>query len=148
MIPFDVAIPAMHGLNGEDGYASRPAGAGGCALYELRRPGSSTGMDKIVMKAAFKGAGIPVLDGEFFTRDEWAAQPDEVISRLEKAIEYPMIVKPPTWVPASASPGRTTRPSCATPSRWLYSTTGGSSWSTPLWTILRLTVPAWDMKTT
>ena len=94
VIPFDVAIPAMHGLNGEDGTLQGLLELADVPYTSCGVLGSSTGMDKIVMKAAFKGAGIPVLDGEFFTRDEWAAQPDEVISRLEKAIEYPMIVKP------------------------------------------------------
>lgn len=74
-IRLDAVIPALHGMHGEDGtlqglleLADIPCASSGVV-------GSAVGMDKIVMKAAFRGAGIPVVDGSFFTRGEWGAGP-------------------------------------------------------------------------
>ncbi len=90
----DVAIPAMHGLNGEDGTVQ--------GLFELSDiPYSSAGvtgsavcMDKIVMKAAFKGFGFPVLDSLFFERNDFFTDCDSVCAKIEDALKYPVFVKP------------------------------------------------------
>ena len=90
----DVAILAMHGMHGEDGTLQ--------GLFELANIpysspgvlGSAVGMDKIVMKAVFRGCGLPVLDGVHFTRGEWKADKEKVIERIEAALQYPVFVKP------------------------------------------------------
>ncbi len=90
----DVAIPAMHGLHGEDGTMQ--------GLFELSDiPYSSAGvtgsavcMDKIVMKAAFIGFGFPVLDSLFFERDEFYADSDAAAQRVEDKLGYPVFIKP------------------------------------------------------
>ncbi len=90
----DVVIPAMHGLHGEDGTIQ--------GLFELSDiPYSSAGvtgsavcMDKIVMKAAFKGFGFPVLDSLFFERDEFYSDSDAVSQKVESEIGYPVFIKP------------------------------------------------------
>ena len=94
IIPIDVVIPAMHGLNGEDGtlqglleFADIPYTSSGVL-------GSAAGMDKILMKAAFNGSGIPTLESEYFLREEWEEHPDEIVGRIEAALPYPMFVKP------------------------------------------------------
>ena len=94
VLPVDVIIPAMHGLHGEDGTLQGLLELCDIPYTSAGVLGSSAGMDKILMKAAFKGADIPVIDGSFFTRDEWAAQKAAVLSRLEAEVPYPMIVKP------------------------------------------------------
>lgn len=90
----DVAILAMHGLNGEDGslqglleLASIPYTSSGVL-------GSAAGMDKILMKAAFIGDGLPVLPYTFFDREAWQKNNDVIIARCEEKLTYPMFVKP------------------------------------------------------
>lgn len=90
----DAALPAMHGMNGEDGtlqgmlemmnvpYTS--AGVMGCAL----------GMDKIAMKQFFRGCGFPTLPDAWLERGEWEKAREAVLDRMEKALPYPMFVKP------------------------------------------------------
>lgn len=93
-IAFDVAILAMHGLNGEDGSIQ---GLLELAEIPYSSPGvlgSAAGMDKILMKTTFKGAGIPVLPGLCVLRDEWEAGPDEVIGKIEAELDYPLMIKP------------------------------------------------------
>lgn len=92
--PFDIAIPAMHGLNGEDGTIQGLFEMADVPYAESGVLGSSAGMDKVLMKAAFRGAGLPVLDSEWFWRDEWEEDPDAVIADIERRLEYPIFVKP------------------------------------------------------
>jgi len=90
----DCAIPVFHGLHGEDGtiqglfeMANIPYASSGVL-------GSSVGMDKIAMKQLLRGAGYPVLDFEWFTRDQLKTRREEIIARIEKKIKYPAFVKP------------------------------------------------------
>jgi D-alanine-D-alanine ligase len=91
---YDVVLPVMHGMNGEDGTLQgmlelfnvphTSAGVLGCAV----------GMDKIAMKQLYKGCGIPVLNGIWFTRAEWGENRAKFLDEAEKALHYPMFVKP------------------------------------------------------
>ena len=90
----DCAIPVLHGLHGEDGtlqglfeMANLPYASSGVL-------GSSVGMDKIAMKLLLRGAGYPVLDFVWMTRDQLKTQKEELIARIEKEIKYPAFVKP------------------------------------------------------
>ncbi len=92
-ISLDCVVPAIHGTYGEDGTLQ-----GLLELADLPYTGSGVlasalGMDKVVMKAAFKSAGLPIVpDIVIETPDlddlELAAD------RAEGAIGYPMFVKP------------------------------------------------------
>lgn len=94
IVSVDVALPVMHGMNGEDGtlqgmlelwnvpYTS--AGVLGCAV----------GMDKIAMKQLFRGCGFPVLPDVWADRGEWEKDREGVLDRAEAAVSYPMFVKP------------------------------------------------------
>ena len=90
----DCAIPVFHGLHGEDGsiqglfeMANIPYASSGVL-------GSSVGMDKIAMKQMLRGAGYPVLDFVWFTRDQLKSDREAVIAKVEKKIKYPAFVKP------------------------------------------------------
>ena len=90
----DVVMPVMHGVNGEDGTLS-----GMLELYDVPYTcsgvlGASTGMDKIVMKKLFEGCGFPVLPAEWVERGDWKVDRDAIVDRIEKAIPYPIYVKP------------------------------------------------------
>lgn len=90
----DAVIIAMHGMNGEDGTLQ--------GLFELKDMaysspgvvGSAVGMDKIVMKCAFAGLGLPVLPMVFFERCEWEKKSEEIVKRIEDELGYPVVVKP------------------------------------------------------
>lgn len=92
--PFDVAILCMHGLNGEDGSLQGVLELANIPYSSSGLLGSAAGMDKILMKAAFAGAGIPVVDSHGFLRDEWETNPDDVVTAIEDKMEYPLIIKP------------------------------------------------------
>jgi len=90
----DVVIPAMHGMNGEDGTIQGLLELSGIPYTSSGVLGSSTGMDKIVMKKIFEANNIPVLPYTYFLRNEWEDDKEAVVFRIESALTYPMFVKP------------------------------------------------------
>ena len=90
----DCVIPVFHGWHGEDGtilglleMANIPYASSGVL-------GSAIGMDKIAMKQILRGAGFPVLDFVWFTREQLKKERQAVIERVEKEIKYPAFIKP------------------------------------------------------
>ncbi len=88
----DVAVPVMHGTNGEDGTLQgylEMLGLpfGGCNILS-----SAVGMDKIMMKKLLKEQGIPVLDCVYFYGWDWYKSQGEYIEKVQ-VIGYPVIVK-------------------------------------------------------
>ena len=55
---------------------------------------SAVGMDKYVMKTVLKDNGIPVLDCKCYTARQYDENEEAIIEEIEKAIGYPLIVKP------------------------------------------------------
>ena len=90
----DVYIIVMHGLNGEDGTLQGLLELANIPYTSTGVAGSSLGMDKIMMKKFFIGAGFPVLPGEWFTRTEFETDPDRVIRIVGERLGYPVFVKP------------------------------------------------------
>lgn len=90
----DCVIPVFHGMNGEDGTIQGLFEMAGIPYASSGVLGSSVGMDKIAMKQLLRGAGFPVLDFIWFTRDQLEHDRLLIIERAEKEIRYPMFVKP------------------------------------------------------
>lgn len=90
----DIYIIVMHGLNGEDGTLQGLMELANVPYTSTGVAGSAVGMDKIMMKQIFRGAGLPVLPGVWFTRAEFENGRDTVIRKVEAEIGYPVFVKP------------------------------------------------------
>ena len=91
---FEVALPAVHGTNVEDGTLMGYLEMLGIPYAACDVMSSAIGMDKYLMKAALNHAGIPVLPALPFSGKEYALNSTTVAERIEKAIGYPVIVKP------------------------------------------------------
>ena len=89
-----VAIPILHGTNGEDGIFEGLLETIGIPFAGCNTLASANGMDKITMKMILRESGIPVVDYVWFTDKEWQRRRDELIGRVEKELGYPVIVKP------------------------------------------------------
>ena len=89
----DVALPVMHGTNGEDGILQGYIETLGLPYAGCGVLASALGMDKAVMKKILKDSGVPVLDCETFTSTDWYKNQNEILGKIEK-IDYPVIVKP------------------------------------------------------
>ena len=90
----DVIIPVLHGANGEDGSFQGILQATGIPYAGCDVLASANGMDKITMKMILRACDIPVVDYTWFTDQQWSSDPDAVIAQVEKALAYPVIVKP------------------------------------------------------
>ena len=90
----DVYIPVMHGMNGEDGTLQGLMELANIPYTSTGVTGSAVGMDKIAMKLFFKGAGLPVLPGEWFTRKAFTDDPEKVTKVIEEKLGFPVFVKP------------------------------------------------------
>lgn len=93
-INLDVVIPAMHGMNGEDGSLQGLLELSNIPYTSSGVLGASVGMDKILMKKVFEAHDLPVLPYTYFLREEWEKSRESIIKEIEEKIQYPMFVKP------------------------------------------------------
>lgn len=89
----DVAIPVMHGTNGEDGTIQgflemMKIPYAGCDLY-----GAAVGQDKVMQKNILKDNGLPITDWFWAYGYEMDEHRDEILAQVHKLI-YPVILKP------------------------------------------------------
>ena len=90
----DVFFPSLHGPMGEDGTIQGMLELAGVPYVGSGVLGSAVGMDKAMTKVILEQAGVPQLPWTLVTRQQWRTQPDEVIARIERALPYPVFVKP------------------------------------------------------
>ena len=90
----DVVFPVLHGTFGEDGTIQGLFELAGIAYVGSGVLGSAAGMDKDVMKRLFAEAGLPIVKDVTLLRADWEKSPRKAISVVEKALKYPVFVKP------------------------------------------------------
>lgn len=90
----DVAIPIMHGTNGEDGTMAGFLNMLGIPYAGPDILASSIGMDKILMKKVMKESGLPVVDYVSFYSMEYIKEDEKYLNRITEELGFPVIVKP------------------------------------------------------
>ncbi len=90
----DVVFPVLHGTFGEDGTIQGLFELADVAYVGSGVLGSAAGMDKAAMKQLFAAAGLPQTPHLALLRSEWKADPKLCMKRIEKALLYPVFVKP------------------------------------------------------
>jgi D-alanine-D-alanine ligase len=93
-INVDVIFPVLHGTFGEDGTIQGLLELADLPYIGAGVLGSAAGMDKDVMKSLFRAAGLPIVKHVTILRSEWEAQPKKTEKLVEKALKYPVFVKP------------------------------------------------------
>jgi D-alanine-D-alanine ligase len=88
-----VVFPVLHGPYGEDGTVQ-----GLLELADIPYVGcgvlaSAVGMDKVLMKAAFRDAGLEIAPFFWFLRSEWRHDQERILARLGQST-FPVFVKP------------------------------------------------------
>jgi D-alanine-D-alanine ligase len=89
----DVAIPVMHGTNGEDGtiqgfFEMLKLPYAGCDLY-----GAAVGQDKVLQKNILHDNGLPITNWFWVYGTEMDEHQEEILKKVHKLI-YPVILKP------------------------------------------------------
>ncbi|HXI24881.1 MAG TPA: D-alanine--D-alanine ligase family protein [Pyrinomonadaceae bacterium] len=90
----DVVFPVLHGTYGEDGTLQGLLELAAIPFVGCGTLASSCGMDKVVMKALFKEAGLPICRYTWVLRTDWENDPDSVTRRIKREIGLPCFVKP------------------------------------------------------
>jgi D-alanine-D-alanine ligase len=92
-MPVDVVFPILHGTFGEDGTVQGLLELANLPYVGCGVMASAVGMDKIVMKAAFRDIGLAVGPFFWFLRSEWKRDPERVLRKLRLS-RFPVFVKP------------------------------------------------------
>jgi D-alanine-D-alanine ligase len=90
----DIIFPVLHGTFGEDGTIQGLLELADIAYVGAGVLGSAAGMDKDVMKRLFRDAGLPIVRHVTVLRNQWREQPKKARKLIERALKYPLFVKP------------------------------------------------------
>jgi D-alanine-D-alanine ligase len=90
----DIIFPVMHGTFAEDGTIQGLLELADIPYVGAGVLGSAAGMDKAIMKDLFRAAGLPIVKHVTVLRGDWKKDKKKIVARMEKAIKYPVFVKP------------------------------------------------------
>jgi D-alanine-D-alanine ligase len=90
----DVMFPVLHGPYGEDGTIQGLLELANVPYVGAGVAASALGMDKALMKVMFGARGLLVGDYRVVLRKTWEQRGDEIAAELERALGFPMFVKP------------------------------------------------------
>jgi D-alanine-D-alanine ligase len=90
----DVAFPLVHGTFGEDGTLQGFLEIAGIPYAGAGVAASAVGMDKALMKALFREAGIPTVLYSVIRSWDYALDEMDAASLIEQRLGYPCFVKP------------------------------------------------------
>ena len=90
----DVVFPVLHGTFGEDGTVQGLFELADIAYVGSGVLGSAAAMDKDAMKRMFVAAGLPLTPHVTLLRSEWKSDAKKCVRVIEKALAYPVFVKP------------------------------------------------------
>lgn len=92
-ITIDLAFPAFHGQNGEDGTFQ-----GLCEMLNVPYVGcdvtsSAITMDKVLTKMIYKANNISTVDFVYFNLEQWRVNKKDIIQQI-KSLNWPVMIKP------------------------------------------------------
>lgn len=90
----DVIFPVLHGTYGEDGTLQGLLEMAAIPFVGCGTLASACGMDKSIMKALFKDAGLPICRYTSFLRSEWEGNREKIVRRVSRQLGFPCFVKP------------------------------------------------------
>ena len=90
----DVIFPVLHGPFGEDGTLQGLLEMADVPYVGCGVLASSTGMDKVAMKALFAEAGLPICKHIWFLRSHWQREAASITRRVKRTLGFPCFVKP------------------------------------------------------
>jgi D-alanine-D-alanine ligase len=91
----EIAFVAMHGVGGEDGNVQALLELLGIPFTGPDAAACARSFDKVLAKAAMRGAGVPTPDSFAFTQTALRALgAADALGDLERALGFPLVVKP------------------------------------------------------
>jgi D-alanine-D-alanine ligase len=93
-LALDLIFPVLHGPYGEDGTVQGLLELGSVPYVGAGVLASAVAMDKAMMKVAFAGRGLPMVDHVVVLRNEWEASPEATAGMIAGRLGFPVFVKP------------------------------------------------------
>jgi len=90
----DVVFPAMHGTHGEDGDLMGLLNMAGVAYVGCGVSASAIAMDKVLAKLIAESHNIATPKMQFINSVDLESNPQPFIAAVNKALQYPLFVKP------------------------------------------------------
>lgn len=90
----DVVFPATHGTFGEDGSLMGLLRMANVPFVGCDMDASALAMDKVLSKLMAISHGLPTSNMEFADKTSYERNPKAFADRVEKALKYPVFVKP------------------------------------------------------
>lgn len=94
-VQIDLAFPAFHGANGEDGTMQGLFEIFNIPYVGCRVAASAVAMDKVLTKLIYLSQGIPTADFVFFSKSDWEEDKEKLISSIRSKLQFPLFIKPP-----------------------------------------------------
>ncbi len=93
-VAIDVAFPAFHGQNGEDGTMQGLFEIMGIPYVGCGVAASAIAMDKVLTKIFYEQAGFPTAKFIYFTKRDWERKKADFVKKIETGLSWPLFVKP------------------------------------------------------
>lgn len=93
-ITIDIAFPAFHGRNGEDGTAQGLFELCGIPYVGCDVPSSAITMDKVLTKLLYEQHGVPTTTYIYFYKQDWEKNKDALLQKIQTGLRWPLFVKP------------------------------------------------------
>ncbi len=90
----DIAFPAFHGQNGEDGTVQGLFEFFGVPYVGCDTASSAIAMDKVTTKLIYQALGIPTVPFVHFLQTDWEKNRKILLASIQKNVSYPAMVKP------------------------------------------------------
>ena len=94
VVPIDIAFPAMHGGNGEDGSLMGLLRMANIPFVGCDMQASVIAMDKVLAKQVAEANKIPVAKYQVVSGANFVRDSQKVLNSIEKSLDYPVFVKP------------------------------------------------------
>lgn len=90
----ELAFPALHGKNGEDGTIQGMFEMLNVAYVGCDVAASAISMDKILTKLFYQRFNIPTTKFVNFNSSSWYSEKNTILNNIEKSLSWPLFVKP------------------------------------------------------
>lgn len=93
-VKIDIAFPATHGTNGEDGALMGVLQMANIPFVGCEVAASAIAMDKVLSKQVATANGIPTPKSIAFTKHEFTSDTKSIVKNIEDSLQFPLFVKP------------------------------------------------------
>ena len=90
----DVAVPVIHGTNGEDGALQGFFELNGIPYSGCDVGAAAVGQDKVFMKNILRDSGLPITNYVWYYSSDWFANTEACLDAIEAKLVYPVMIKP------------------------------------------------------